>query len=183
MFLRTMMKQQIEQDIWDWIKNYIEVDNKFYDYKFPPCPYAKSARLKGLVDVQAYETGKVKQFISEQITDLVSNNQYNVRVLVFPPRTHWHFGLQRFLQDINKTIVSQDYYAQFGTALQTTSQYSGWFNSGPYFIVIINKLSEVLSGHQALANTAYYKSWSQQHYHEVVTRRQKIFEESNDQRL
>ena len=30
-----MIIQDIKTDIWDWIQNYIEVNHKFYDYKFP----------------------------------------------------------------------------------------------------------------------------------------------------
>jgi hypothetical protein len=170
------MKQQIEQDIWNWLTGYIEVNHKFYDYKFPPCPYAKGARLKGLVDVQAYESGKIKAFISQQSHDLAENNKYNVRMLALPPRASWHFGLEQFLNDLNEQLVPLDYYAQYGTALQTSSRYSGWFNSGPYFIVIINKLSDVLTGHQALATTDYYKPWATDHYNDVVVRRQEMYE-------
>jgi hypothetical protein len=57
------MKTEIEQDIWNWITNYIEVNHEFYNYKFPPCPYARTARLKGSVDIVAYESGNIKKFI------------------------------------------------------------------------------------------------------------------------
>ena len=74
----------------------------------------------------------------------------------------------------------KDYYSQYGFALNTKSQYPGLFNSGPYFIVIINKLSDVLSGHQALLNTDYYKPWANHHYDAVVNRRQKMYEKYKD---
>jgi hypothetical protein len=171
------MKNQIEKDIWDWITGYVEVNHKFYDYKFPPCPYAKAARLKGLVDVCAYQSGGAIKFIEEQTFDIVNNNKYNIRVMIFPHRYKWHFRIKRFVENLNKQIISKDYYAQYGFALKTRCQYPGLFNSGPYFIVIVNKLSDVLAGHQALLNTDYYKPWAEHHYNAVVTRRQEMYEE------
>jgi hypothetical protein len=173
----TTIKQQVEQDIWDWITGYIEADHKFYDYKFPPCPYARGARLKGLLDVQAYTTGSITEFIEQQALDLIGVKQYNVRVLIFPPRVRWFPWVKRSVMQMNKELVPKDYYAQHGTALKTNSQYTGWFNSGPYFIVIINKLSDVLDGHQALLKTEYYKPWAKHHYDAVVTRRQEMYKE------
>ena len=166
----------VTDDIWNWITGYVEVNHKFYDYKFPPCPYAKSARLKGLVDVVAHNGGNMFQFIETQTTDLIDNKKYNIRILVFAPRYKYRPGLKTFINNLNAKIISKDFYAQYGVALKTHSQYPGFFNRGPYFIIILNKLSDVLEGHQALLNTDYYKSWAAHHYDAVVTRRQQMYE-------
>lgn len=171
------MKQKIEQDIWDWIKEYIEVNHKFYDYKFPPCPYAKSARLNGLVDVRAYSYGSVFGFVKTQAAINAENNKHSVTVLVLPPRVSLYPWFSWFIKNLNKKLIPQDYYAQFGTALKTNSQYDGLFNDGEYSIVIINKLSEILSGHQSLLKTDYYKPWAPHHYEAVVERRQQMNEQ------
>ena len=168
-----MIKTQVEEDVWDWIKNYIETNHKFYNYKFPPCPYAKSARLKGLVSVNAYTYGGIFKFIRDMATSNAADNQHSVMVLVLPPRSKMlTWFLSRFIKNLNKTLVTQDYYAQYGVALTSKSKYKGWFNSGEYSIVIINKLSEILDGHNNLLNTDYYKPWSLEHYEAVVSRRQ-----------
>ena len=167
---------KITDDIWNWITDYVEVDHKFYDYKFPPCPYAKAARLKGLVDVVAHQHGNALQFIESQVNDLVSNKKFNVRVLVFAPRYKYRYGLKKFINDLNKKIIPKDFYAQYGVALKTYSQYTGFLNKGPYLIVIVNKLSDVLDGHRSLLNTDYYKPWAKHHYDAVVVRRQEMYE-------
>lgn len=171
------MIDQIEQDIWTWLTNYVEVNHKFYDYKFPPCPYARGARLRGLVDIQVYEQGSVVEFINAKIADLITNSKYNVRILVMPPRSRWNWRIARFINQLNKQIVSEDFYAQYGTANHTLSRYPGWFNWGAYSIVIVNRLSDVLDGHRALLATDYYHPWSRLHYDAVVTRRQKTYEQ------
>ena len=69
-----------------------------------------------------------------------------------------------------------DYYTQYGIALKTKSRYPGLFENGPYFIVIINKLSDVIAGHESLLSTNYYNHWAQSHYDSVVTRRQEFYQ-------
>jgi hypothetical protein len=169
------MTTEIEQDIWNWVINYIEVANEFYNYKFPPCPYAKSARLKGLMDVVAYQQGNIKNFIDSQVNDIVENKKFNVRVIVFPAHVRWYFHIHKHVQNLNKTIILKDYYAQYGRALQTSSQYAGIFKGKPYFIVIVNKLSDILSGHQSLLSTDYYDNWTNDHYNHVVNRRRDMY--------
>ena len=167
---------EIEKDIWDWIINFIEVTNGFYDYKFPPCPYAKAARLKGLMDVVAYKSGAVRSFIQQQTEELISGNKFNVRVMVFPAYMRWYFHIHKYVRQLNTSIVPQDFYAQYGNAVNTQSQYPGLFKNQPYFIVIINKLSDVMDGHKSLLSTDYYKPWSKKHYDDVVIRRNEMYE-------
>lgn len=172
------LRANIENDIWTWIKEYVEVNHEFYGYKFPPCPYAKAARLKGSIDVIAYEDGSVKQFIKLNVQDLLDAKDKKItqRALILPPRAQWTLGIKKFIHNLNTKIVSQDYYIQFGRAIKTQSRYAGLFNSGAYCIILINLLSEVMEGHQALLSTDYYKPWSQEHYDAVVVRRQDMYD-------
>jgi hypothetical protein len=170
------MKNEIEQDIWEWIKDYIEVNNEFYDYKFPPCPYAKAARLKGLVDVVAYEGGNSYEFIETLTNDLINEKKYNVRIMVFPAIMRWNYLLHWRIRKLNINIIPQDFYLQYGKANDTNDKTSVLLKNKPYFIVIVNKLSDVLSGHQSLLKTDYYDQWTNKHYDEVVVRRQRFFE-------
>ena len=171
------LKALIEEDIWTWIKEYVEINHEFYGYKFPPCPYARAARLKGAIDLVAYERGDVKEFIRTHLQSLLDQPDKKItqRALILPPRTQWKFGLTKFLNNLNIEIIPQNYYMQFGRAIKTQSQYPGFFNSGPYFIILINVLTEVLDGHKALLSTDYYKPWSKEHYDAVVGRRQEMY--------
>jgi hypothetical protein len=165
------MKNKIEKDIWEWITNFLEVNHEFYHYKFTPCPYAKSARLKGLVNVTAYTVGSKIGFIEQQTEQFLADKQYNVQIFVFPSYLRWFFHVRWKIHQLNKKLIPNNYYAQYGWARPTKSQYPGLFNSSPYFIVIINKLSDVLSGHKSLLDTDYYSQWSKSHYNNVVERR------------
>ena len=173
----------IKQDITTWLVEYIEQNHKFYDYKFPPCPYARSARLKGLIDIQPYESGGMRQFIRAQTDRLINNNTHNVCIMVFPYYAKWFFHLRYVIENLNKKIINKDFYAQYGTALTTQSQYPGFMSGGPYFIVIINRLSDVISGHNALLKTNYYTPWASHHYNDVVVRRQKMIDKYQNKKI
>jgi hypothetical protein len=157
------MNNKVEQDIWNWITEYVEIENEFYNYKFPPCPYAKSARLKGLVDVIAYDSGSPFKFIKYQVTNLIEHKKFNIKVMAFPIRMRWYFHLHFMINRLNKYLVLQDFYIQYG-------------KTDEYFVVIANKLSDVIEGHTSLLKTDYYKNWSSRHYNNVVDRRKKHIE-------
>jgi len=167
---------QIEKDIWDWITGYIETPHSFYDHKFPPCPYAKAARLKKLVDVQVYSSGSCFDFVTKATENIISNATINTRILVFPYYVRWFYFVKWSIKKLNKKVIPKDYYLQYGRAIKTQSKFKGLFVNKPYFIVIINKVSDVVAGHQALINTDYYRNWTPGHYHDVVVRRQKMFD-------
>ena len=172
--------QIVEKDIWAWIKEYIEVPNKFYDYKFAPCPYAKAARQKGLVMVKGYKDGKIKDFISQSVRDLVVDPAHDIIVLAMPPRARWTWGVKRLINKLNAEVIPDGYYVQHGFAVKTKSKYPGLFNGGKYFVVLVNKLGPVLEGHRSLLKTDYYKPWSKKHYDAVVTRRQEMYDKYKD---
>ena len=169
-----MNTELIKQDIYDWVVDYIEANHEFYNYKFPPCPFAKSARLKGMMDIQVWQKDSYKQFIEHYANDMHNNTNFTVRILVFPHSLKYRFWMKNNVAKLNAKISSLDLYAQIGSAIKTTSKYPGILEKGPYGIVIINRLSDILNGHQSLLRTDYYKSWSQEHYVAVVARRQEI---------
>jgi hypothetical protein len=168
--------KQIETDIWEWLTNYIEVEHKFYDYKFPVCPFAKAARLKGEVAVKVYESGNIKQFIKSAVTETIADPEHNICIMIMPPRARWTLGLRKMIDKLNQDIMSQDYFIQMGGAVNTNSLYPGMFNQGNYFAVFLNQLNPVLQGHKYLLTTDYYSYWSKKHYRDVVIRRQETYD-------
>jgi hypothetical protein len=170
------MKKQIEQDIWKWITDYVEVNHEFYDYKFPPCPYARAARLKGLVEVSAWTQSSKINFIRQAVNNAVSQGKINTLVMVFPPWFRWCFITRWFIKALNKHIIPKDFYIQYGGAVETQSIYPGVGAGQPYVVVILNRVSDVLAGHKSLSRTNYYDKWGPEHYHNVVDRRQQMID-------
>jgi hypothetical protein len=160
------MYDEIEKDILNWLIEFIEPTHVFYNHKFSICPYAKSARLNGLVNINVYKDGGIKKFLLKNF----ESESKKIEILVFPPQL-WYFGIIRFIKKSNKFLILKDRYAQYGEAITTKSKYTGLLKNSPYFIVIINNLSDVLEGQILLSKTDYYKDWSKEHYYNVVIQR------------
>jgi hypothetical protein len=166
----------IENDILDWLVNYIEVPHLFYNYKFPPCPFAKTARLKGLINIKAYDSKGIFKFLDTTIENHMSDTDHTMCIMAFPSYTKLNWFFTRYLRNKNKFLVQHDYYIQYGKAINTKSKFQGIGQDKPYFIVIVNKLSDVISGHEQLLKTDYYSNWSDFHYYDVVERRNIMIE-------
>jgi hypothetical protein len=152
----------IKQDILDWVTNFIEVNHEFYNFRFPPCPYAKAARLAGLLNITVHEEGTLASYVDRNIQAIIADGKYTVTVLVLQPRARYYFWLMWWLKYKNRSLVAHDLYAQLGTAR---------VNEKEYTVIIINRLDDIISGHRALSKTDYYRNWTAEHYNAVVTRR------------
>jgi hypothetical protein len=166
--------QIIEQDIWDWINNFVTEKNDFYDFKFPPCPYARQAVLNKTVDVLAWHSGNVRAFIKQGAVQMRDTPSLTTRVMVFPPKTQLAWGLSDYVEQLNAELISDNVFLNTGVAKTTISQYPGSPSKEPYFIVIANSLAAVLSGAKALQHTDYYQNWPAEHYALVVERRERM---------
>jgi hypothetical protein len=138
------------------------------------------ARLAGETNICVYTTGSIKDFIDSTLEELVAKKQYRQMLLVMPPRTKYHPGIRKFIQDQNKKLIPHDYFALSGTAVTTQSKYPGLLNSGPYFIVGVNTLSMVLPAVESLKAAGYYDRWSTQHYQDIVIQRQQLYKKYSE---
>ena len=77
---------------------------------------------------------------------------------------------------MNRSVITDQYYMQYGRAVNTQSQYPGVFAGQPYFIVIINHWPDVVRASDALAKTDYYSHWPQTHFDAIVTRRNRALQ-------
>jgi hypothetical protein len=176
MFINDQVVAQVHCDIEDWTINFVESSNEFYGEKFPVCPYARSARLNGESYKVVYQAGSVKEFIRKHAFNLVNDSKHTVMLMIFPPRVKWYPRIYKFIQLLNQELIPVDYYALGGLAVGTRSAYPGLFNRSEYFVVGVNKLSNVLPSVESLRDAGYYDKWSDKHYDAVVVRRQQMYE-------
>ena len=168
--------QKVKKDIEDWTINFVEASNVFYGGKFPVCPYARQARIKGETTYAIYSGGGVKKFIEESVQKLLQDKKHKQMLIVLPARTKWYFGQKKIIHNLNKKIIPQNYFALDGNAKGTKSNYTGIGNSGEYGMIGVNTLDEVLDAVEYLKKRGYYKDWSKEHYYDIVIRRQEMYE-------
>jgi hypothetical protein len=164
----------VEQDIWTWINDFVTAPNEFYNFKFPPCPYARQAVLSKKVDVQVWQSGDVRQFIKDNAISMRDSPLLTTRVMALPPKIRFQWGINDYVEQLNAELVSSNVFLNTGVTRTMISRYPGSPSEEPYFIVIANSLEAVLSGAESLAKTDYYKNWPAAHYAHVVERRARM---------
>lgn len=165
--------EEINQDIWNWFDEFVTVPNEFYQNKFPPCPYARAALMKETVDVAVWESGDVRLFIRQNAIDMRDSPKLTTRVMAFPPRTQYAWGISEFVETLNAEMIPDNIFLNTGIAKTTISRYPG-SSGNPYFIVVANSLDAVLKGANSLRKSDYYKDWPASHYAIVVERRARL---------
>jgi len=163
----------IAADIWIWMREFVAVKNDFYGAKFPPCPFALRALVGQTVDVAAWTAGDVRAFIRQQATDMKALPKLTTRVMAFPPRTQFAWGISDFVESLNVELIPHNIFLNTGVAKTTASRYAGSLGK-PYFIVVANSLDAVLKGAEALQQTDYYENWPPSHFQIVVERRERM---------
>ena len=166
----------IEQDLWTWLNDFVTANNGFYAGKFPPCPFARSAIIAGQADVKVYMKGDIREFLRERTIELRDSPKLSTRVMAFPPRVQWQWGISEFVERINAEMISDDVFLNTGVTKTMFSRYSGSRAGEFYFIVVANRLGAVLAGSEALRKTDYYSNWPQEQYELVVARRARMAE-------
>lgn len=166
--------EQIKQDLWAWIHEFVTVSNEFYHHKFPPCPFARQAVMAKTVDVHVWQSGDVRAYIRTQAKEMRDSGNLTTRLMGFPPRTQFLWGINEFVEQVNAEMIADNVFLNTGLAKTSRSRYPGSSSKDPYFIVVANSLDAVLSGAEALKRTDYYKDWPAEHYASVVERRARM---------
>ena len=163
----------IARDIWKWIDDFVTAPNQFYHDKFPPCPYARQAVLAKTVDVAVWQAGDVRPFIRAQAIGVRDHPTLTTRVMAFPPRIQWEWGINDYVEGLNQELIADNVFLNTGVAKTSVSRYPK-SASKPYFIVVANSLDAVLQGSESLKRTDYYKDWPPSHFEIVVERRARL---------
>ena len=67
--------EEAKQDCIDWIMNFVEQPHEFYDFKFPPCPFAKKVRIDNDLIIQSHHQGSLINFTKAQIDVWLESNK------------------------------------------------------------------------------------------------------------
>lgn len=166
----TVPAEDIESDIWAWMRGFVAVKNEFYNGKFPPCPFALRALMTRTVDVAVWRSGDVRGFVRQHAESMREQPALTTRVMAFPPRTQFAWGISEFVESLNAELIPGNLFLNTGVAKTSVSRYAGSLGK-PYFIVVANSLDAVLNGADALQATGYYENWPKSHFEIVVERR------------
>ena len=167
------LEDLVHADIWNWLTSFVSARNSFYNGKFAPCPYARTAILQAQVDVAVYSRGNAFDYIRERSLELRDTARLSTRVMAFAPRFQWRWGMTEFVERLNAELISDNVFLNTGITKTMPSRHPG-AEAAPYFIVVANRLDAVLAGADALKRTAFYRDWPPEQFELVVQRRERM---------
>jgi len=149
--------EQAKQDIEQWIINFVEKPNPLLN-NWPPCPYARQARLNQQVDIRSGGFNPIDDIKQ------VDMSGYDVLAYVYD-RTRW--SADEFNELVETVNVS--YLAQRGLIAladhpdDVESVNSVVMNQGTYAIVFVQDLSKLNHFAKLLDKKDFYKDWPEEY--------------------
>jgi hypothetical protein len=146
---------QVKQDIEKWIVDFVEVPHPALG-GFPPCPYARSSRLKQSYDI----------FIgSDPYFDLKNRARYGmgnkeVIVYVYDPKEWSHDLFASSLDQANRDfLLAADILALEDHPDDVEIVNGICMNQGTYAMALVQSLSDLDTKAQLMAKRGFYDTW------------------------
>lgn len=160
-----MDQLRIKQELDRWLVEFVEANNSQLN-NWPPCPYAKAARLSGMISTKFCEVSELYDVVRESIETL---EHKDVVVVCFDHRVIDPVDLQEFVASMNKTLMPADYVILEDHPDAPEYVNSVKMNFGHCGLLVIQKLSKLNNASDRLKSQGYYDSWDQKALDEVVT--------------
>ena len=162
-----MNHEQARQDIHDWIMDFVEVANPALA-GWPPCPYARAARLRGSVDIRPG---------TDPYSDLetVCNQglaQYEVVIYVYDPAAWSHSTLATSIELANQEFLVGNNLIALEDHPHDPEIVNGIvMNQGTWALALVQSLSDLNSKAQQLAMQGFYQNWPQDYLQQLFRHR------------
>jgi len=154
-----MDAEQVRQDILAWVENFVERPHPALG-GWPPCPYARSARLKNTVEI----------FLgSDPYYDLKNRSRwgmgkYEVIVYAYDP-AEWSYELfSSSIDQANKEfLVTNDLLALEDHPSDPEIVNGVCMNQGQYALALVQSLSDLDARAKLIANKGFYDTWPEEY--------------------
>lgn len=150
-----MQQQQVEQDILNWMQNFVEVPHPALG-GWPPCPYARAARLANEHDIRVGTT---------PTADLIAVGEHwpaDKKIVIFVyntqawPYAEFHSAVQRANQEF---LLERDIIALEDHPSAVEMVRGVCMNQGQYALIMCQRLGELNARAIALSGQGYYHNW------------------------
>lgn len=149
-----MNQLQVQQDITRWITTFVETAHPALN-GWPPCPYARQARIQGTVDIRVGTdpSQDLQQFVDTGM------GQFEVVVLVYDaaawPLDKFRLNWMPRLPDTQAAglYILEDHPAEPETVNGVE------MNQGQYAILFVQSRDKLEAAARQLATKGYYHNW------------------------
>ena len=149
-------KSNPREEVIQWVKEFVEVPHPmFADY--PPCPYAKQARMQGKVDFVQLTDMEPDSNIWTSI-DHFDFEKKDVLVIIADAKRWTPHYTQKLAAQLNGTYANRDLLIMEDVKL----------NQGRYTLLLVQRRTKLKRFADILDKSDYYKNWSKGHRESVT---------------
>lgn len=160
--------EQVKADIESWIMNFVEVPHPALG-GFPPCPYARSARLKKTYEVYLG---------SDPYYDLKNRARYGmgdreVIIYAYDPEEWSHELFSASIASANaEHLLRRDILALEDHPADIEDVNGVIMNQGTYALALVQSLSDLNARAKIMAAKGFYDSWPEDYLQALFQHRQ-----------
>lgn len=161
-----MSAEQIKAEIIKWIVEFVEQPNADLN-GWPPCPYARKARLDGMIDI--------RPGLVDPLTDLSATEMdtFDVIAYYYDPMDFSATEFDQLVQQLNCDFLSPRGLFALADHPEAPEVVNGVvMNQGMYAIVFLQDLNKLNHFARLLARQGYYNGWPEQYLKELFTGRE-----------
>jgi hypothetical protein len=163
-----MNLETVKQDIENWIVNFVEVPHPALG-GFPPCPYARSARLKR--SYQVFLGTDPYYDLKHRARHGIGNSE--VIIYAYDP-TEWSHEL--FFSSLDQAnqefLLSADLLALEDHPHDVEIVNGVCMNQGTYALALVQSVSDLNTKARLMANKGFYHTWPEQYLQALFQHRQ-----------
>jgi hypothetical protein len=161
-----MDEQSVKLKLNQWLVDFVEKPNPLLN-NWPPCPYARQARLSNKIHVVFDSPLEIAQYISVLDT-------HDVVVLCFDHTKFSASQIELFAKHINSILIWRDCVVLEDHPDAVESINGVPMNFGECGLMVLQQLSKLNTAADQLKEKGYYTTWSKENLEEVVTWRYDI---------
>lgn len=164
-----MNQLDIVKKLHKWMTEFVEVPNDKLG-NWPPCPYARQARINNNIGIKFCEVFEFDDVIRESLQTL---EEKEVVVICFNHNAIDPDSLQKFVKDKNELLMPINYVILEDHPDAVEHINGVCMNFGECGLLVIQKLDKLNNASEQLKSKGYYDVWTKSDLDDVVTWRYK----------
>lgn len=163
---------KVRRDILDWVENFVEQNNEKLS-GWPPCPFARKARLENKLDVRLGTDIEADLFSVNDEWD----DQFDVVIFAYDTEKYSVEQTQEIVERINSDLLMPNDLLCLEDHPKDPEEVNGVkMNQGQYLLLLCQRFSKVNDASSDLKAQGYYSLWTKDYYDRVVGwREQSVF--------
>ena len=164
-----MVIDQVKADIEQWLVNFVEVPHPALG-NWPPCPFARNARLHNKYDVRLGDDLERDLFLFSKRQYLGKND---VIIYAYPPKQYddAYFDWVVDVVNTSKGFTKRNLLALADHPDTVEEQNGVRFNMGKYALVLIQDKAKLHDHAKMIAHRGYYDNWNEEYLQDVFAHR------------